>query len=217
MRCTVKSSVLSAITRLIIMGGLFCVPALAAAPALADIFVYVDKEGVMHFSNAPTSGRYRVYMREGDDAPAQVTKKYKPDTDKYDHLIAESCRLHGVDFALVKAVIRAESSFDPYAISRKGAEGLMQLMPETSKRLNVANPFDPHQNIKGGVQYLKYLLERFNDDLKLSLAAYNAGETTVAQVNGIPNYRETKSYVAEVLRYYQEYKKQSSSGTLATR
>jgi len=189
----------------------------AYTPALADIFVYVDKKGVMHFSNAPSHSRYRVYMKEKSSAPAQVVRKIKPDTDKYDHLIAESCRLHGVDFALVKAVIRAESCFDPYAISSKGAEGLMQLMPETSKRLNVANPFDPHENIKGGVQYLKYLLNRFNSDLRLSLAAYNAGETVVAQVNGIPNYRETKNYVAEVLRYYQEYKKKSPSSKVATR
>lgn len=185
-------------------------------PALADIFVYIDKEGVMHFSNAPTHNRYRVYMKENSSSPAPVVKRLKPDTDKYDHLIAESCRLHGVDFALVKAVIRAESSFDPYAISSKGAEGLMQLMPETSKRLNVANPFDPQDNINGGVKYLRYLMGRFNNDLKLSLAAYNAGETTVAQVNGIPNYRETKNYVAEVLRYYQEYRKQPPTRKVAT-
>ena len=191
--------------------------AMVHSPALADIFLYIDKEGVMHFSNVPTHNRYRVYMKEDSRAPSQVVKKSKPDTDKYDHLIAESCRLHGVDFALVKAVIRAESCFDPYAISSKGAEGLMQLMPETSKRLNVANPFDPKQNIRGGVSYLKYLLGRFNNNLRLSLAAYNAGETTVAQVNGVPNYRETKNYVAEVLRYYQEYQKKSPSSKLATR
>jgi soluble lytic murein transglycosylase-like protein len=195
---------------------IFVVSIMVYTPALADIFVYIDKEGVMHFSNAPTHSRYRVYMKENSNSPAPVVKRLKPDTDKYDHLIAESCRLHGVDFALVKAVIRAESCFDPYAISSKGAEGLMQLMPDTSKRLNVANPFDPQENIRGGVKYLKYLMGRFNNDLKLSLAAYNAGETTVAQVNGIPNYRETKNYVAEVLRYYQEYQKKSPMSKLAT-
>jgi soluble lytic murein transglycosylase-like protein len=196
--------------------GILLFAAMAPTPALADIFLYVDKEGVMHFSNAPTHNRYRVYMKEGSGHPAEVEKIAKPDTDKYDHLINESCGLHGVDFALVKAIIRAESCFDPYAISSKGAEGLMQLMPETSKKLNVANPFDPHENIKGGVKYLKYLLDRFNDDLRLSLAAYNAGETTVAQVKGVPNYRETKSYVAEVLRYYKEYKKKSPADRVAT-
>jgi len=187
------------------------------SPALADIFLYVDKKGVMHFSNVPSNNRYRVYMKEDSSSPVQALKSSKPDTDKYDHLIAESCRLHGVDFALVKAVIKAESCFDPYAISSKGAEGLMQLMPETSKRLNVSNPFDPRENIRGGVKYLKYLLGRFNYDLRLSLAAYNAGETTVAQINGVPNYRETKNYVAEVLRYHKEYQKKSPTKKLATR
>jgi soluble lytic murein transglycosylase len=203
--------------RLAAMMGIVLFSAMVNAPALADIFLYVDKEGVMHFSNAPTHNRYRVYMKEDDSSPAPLEKSLKPDTDKYDHFITESCRLHGVDFALVKAVIRAESCFDPYAISSKGAEGLMQLMPETSKRLNVANPFDPHENISGGVKYLKYLLDRFNYDLRLSLAAYNAGETTVAQVNGVPNYRETKNYIAEVLHYYKEYKKKASTSDVATR
>jgi soluble lytic murein transglycosylase-like protein len=178
---------------------IFLVSIMVYTPALADIFVYIDKEGVMHFSNAPTHNRYRVYMKENSRSPAPIVNSLKPDTDRYDHLIAESCRLHGVDFALVKAVIRAESCFDPYAISSK-----------------VANPFDPQENIRGGVKHLKYLLGRFNYDLKLSLAAYNAGETTVAQVNGIPNYRETKNYVAEVMRYYQEYQKQSPTSKLAT-
>jgi soluble lytic murein transglycosylase-like protein len=198
------------------MIGILLFAATVPTPALADIFVYVDNEGVMHFSNAPTHNRYRVYMKERRGIPAEVEISIKPDTNKYDHLITESCGLHGVDFALVKAIIRAESSFDPYAISTKGAEGLMQLMPETSKRLNVANPFDPHENIKGGVKYLRYLLDRFNYDLKLSLAAYNAGETTVAQVKGVPNYRETKSYVAEVMRYYKEYKKKPPADKVAT-
>jgi soluble lytic murein transglycosylase-like protein len=195
---------------------IFLVSLMIYTTALADIFVYVDKEGTMHFSNAPTHNRYRVYMKENSRSPTPMVKRLKADTDKYDHLIAESCRLYGIDFALVKAVIRAESSFDPYAISSKGAEGLMQLMPDTSKRLNVANPFDPQENIRGGVKYLKYLMDRFNNDLKLSLAAYNAGETIVAQVNGIPNYRETKNYVAEVLRYYQEYKKKAPLSKVAT-
>jgi soluble lytic murein transglycosylase-like protein len=196
---------------------IFIVLAMVHSPALADIFLYIDKEGVMHFSNAPTHNRFRVYMRESYRSPVRGVKRSKPDTDKYDHLIAESCNLHGVDFALVKAVIRAESSFDPYAISSKGAEGLMQLMPETAQRFNVANTFDPQENIRGGVKYLKYLLERFNYDLKLSLAAYNAGETTVSQVNGIPNYRETKNYIAEVLRYYQAYQQKSPTSKVATR
>jgi soluble lytic murein transglycosylase len=198
------------------IAGMVLFSVMVNSPALADIFLYIDQEGVMHFSNVPTNTRYRIYIKEGSSTLVPVEINIKPDTDKYDHFIADSCRLHGVDFALVKAIIRAESSFDPYAISSKGAQGLMQLMPETSKRLNVVNPFDPHENIKGGVQHLKYLLDRFKYDLKLSLAAYNAGETTVAQVNGIPKYIETRNYIAEVLHYYQEYKKKSPQDKLAT-
>jgi soluble lytic murein transglycosylase len=202
--------------RLAAIAGIILFSVMVNSPALADIFLYIDKEGVMHFSNVPTNTRYRIYIKEGSSTLAPVEINIKPDTDKYDHFIADSCRLRGVDFALVKAIIRAESSFDPYAISSKGAQGLMQLMPETSKRLNVVNPFDPHENIKGGVQHLKYLLDRFKYDLKLSLAAYNAGETTVTQVNGIPNYIETRNYIAEVLHYYQEYKKKSPPDKLVT-
>ena len=183
---------------------------IANAPALADIFLYVDEEGVTHFTNVPTHGRYRLFLREKRSSPAPTSNSYKRDSKKYDLFIQESSRRHGVDFALVKAIIRAESSFNPYAISRKGAEGLMQLMPETSKNLNVLNPFDPRENIDAGAKYLRYLLKRFDQNLRLSLAAYNAGETTVSELGGVPNYRETKNYVTEVLNYYSEYKNNSS-------
>ena len=104
-------------------------------------------------------------------------------------------------------MIRAESGFNPYAISRKGAKGLMQLMPETALRMNVSNVFNPKENIEGGVRYFKYLLSLFNNDLRLSLAAYNAGENIVSQLGTIPPYRETVDYVRRVLSFYQSYKK----------
>lgn len=193
--------------RLIVIAGFIL--SIANAPALADIFLYVDEEGVTHFTNVPTHGRYRLFLREKRSSPAPTSNSYKRDSKKYDFFIQESSRRYGVDFALVKAVIRAESSFNPHAISRKGAEGLMQLMPETAKKLNVLNPFDPRENIDAGAKYLRYLLERFDQNLRLSLAAYNAGETTVSQLRGVPNYRETKNYIAEVLSYYKEYKNNS--------
>jgi soluble lytic murein transglycosylase-like protein len=183
---------------------------MATFPALADIFLYVDKEGTMHFTNVPTQHNYRLFLREKSSRKTETSKRYKPDSKQYDHIIEASSRRYGVDSALVKAIIRAESGFDPTAISTKGAEGLMQLMPETSRNLAVLNPFDPKENIEAGVKYLKYLLDRFDSDLRLSLAAYNAGETTVAQVRGVPNYSETKNYLDEVLRYYTEYQNNSS-------
>jgi soluble lytic murein transglycosylase-like protein len=103
-------------------------------------------------------------------------------------------------------MIRAESGFNPLAVSRKGAKGLMQLMPETASRMNVSNVFNPKENIEGGVRYFKYLLSLFNNDLRLSLAAYNAGENLVAELRTIPPYRETVDYVRKVLNFYQSYK-----------
>jgi len=166
-----------------------------------DIYYYVDKEGVFHFSNVPSEVSYRPYLRRGP------LFRYKRDSNLYDHIIRRACQRYGVDFALVKAIIRAESAFDPYAISRKGAEGLMQIMPQTSRWLNLSNPFDPWENIEAGVRYLKYLLIKFNYNLPLVLAAYNAGENLVEERGSVPNYPETKNYITEVMRYYREYKR----------
>jgi len=124
----------------------------------------------------------------------------------YDKLISEYANKYGMEFAIIKAIIRAESGFNPKAVSRKGARGLMQLMPETAQRLNVSNSFDPRENIDGGVRHFKYLLSLFNNDLSLSLAAYNAGENLVYELRSIPPYRETVDYVRRVLSYYQAYK-----------
>jgi len=114
-----------------------------------------------------------------------------------------------IDFALIKAMIHVESGFNPYAVSRKGAKGLMQLMPQTALRMNVLNIYNPKENIEGGVRYLKYLLSLFNNDLRLSLAAYNAGENLVNELRSIPPYRETVDYIRRVLGYYQSYKRLS--------
>ncbi len=131
---------------------------------------------------------------------------YVQDSKNYDALIYEFSQKYKVDFALIKAMIRTESGFNPYAVSRKGAKGLMQLMPETAHRLNVSNVFNPKENIDGGVRYFKYLLSLFNNDLRLSLAAYNAGENIVYEFRSIPPYRETIDYVRKVLGYYRSYK-----------
>jgi len=123
----------------------------------------------------------------------------------YDELIRELARRYEVEPALVKAVIRAESDFDPRAVSSKGARGLMQLTPRTARWHGVSNPQDPRQNILGGVRFLRALLDRFDNDTKLALAAYNAGGGAVARFGGLPPYQETRRYVATVLRYRQRY------------
>jgi len=128
------------------------------------------------------------------------------DPDQYDPMIEEFSKKYGVDSALVKAVIQAESGFNSYAVSRKGAKGLMQLMPQTAAQWNVMNVFNPRENIEGGVRHLKHLLETFGNNLTLSLAAYNAGKNAVIRNHSIPPYDETQNYVREVLRYYESYK-----------
>ena len=180
------------------------------APCWAGIYKYVDERGVIHFTNCPRDPQFKLYIRDSKEDPGlpgmpSVSTNIK-DSSSYDPLIAEFCGKYQVDFALIKAIIRAESGFNPIAVSRKGARGLMQLMPETASRVNVSNPFNPRENIEGGVRHFKYLLALFNNDLKLSLAAYNAGENLVSQLGAIPPYRETIDYVQKVLDFYQSYK-----------
>ena len=169
----------------------------------ADIYMYIDDNGVMHFTNAPTSNEhdYKVYIKER----TAISKKFHA-TDKYDKLIIQASKKYDVDSRLLKAMIKAESDFDPQAVSRKGAMGLMQIMPQNFEMLNLENPFDPWQNIRAGAQYFKKMYERFNGKLALSLAAYNAGPTAVDRYKSIPPYQETEEYVRRVLRYYRTFK-----------
>jgi len=182
-----------------------------ASPSSAGIYRYVDENGVIHFTNCPRDPKFKLYIREskddvGDDKnPSSFS--YIKDSNQFDSLITEFSRKYQVEFALIKAMIRTESGFNPLAVSKKGAKGLMQLMPETAQRVNVSNIFNPRENIEGGVRYFKYLLSLFNNDLRLSLAAYNAGENVVAELRSIPPYRETVDYVKKVLNYYQAYNK----------
>ena len=173
------------------------------ASVQADIYMYIDDNGVMHFTNTPTSNQheYKVYIKER----RSISTRFHT-TDKYDKLISNASREFNVDSRLLKAMIKAESDFDPRAISKKGAMGLMQIMPENFKMLDIENPFDPWQNIRAGARYFKRLYERFNGKLALSLAAYNAGPTAVDRYKSIPPYQETEEYVRRVLRYYRTFK-----------
>jgi soluble lytic murein transglycosylase-like protein len=171
--------------------------------ASADIYRYIDENGTIHFSNVPTDKRYKVYVH----SYGGYFRSTKYDCKIYDPLIREMATKYQVDCDLVRAVIKAESDFNPSAVSPKGAKGIMQLMPETAEDMSVKNIFSPRDNIEGGVKYLRRLLNIFNNDLHLTVAAYNAGENAVIGCNyAIPPYDETQEYVRRVLSYLRGYK-----------
>lgn len=172
------------------------------SPLYADIYTYTDNQGVMHFTNVPTSSKYKIYIKEKSRKSVNTYN-----TDRYDDLITKASKKYGVSFSLLKALIKIESDFNPRAVSKVGAKGLMQIMPQNLNALNINDPFDPRENIMGGTLYLKQLLNRFNGKLPLALAAYNAGPKMVENYKRIPPFPETEDFVKNVMKYYAVFKK----------
>jgi soluble lytic murein transglycosylase-like protein len=169
--------------------------ALCAQAAWADVYLEVQKNGALLLSDRPLSSRARLIQVDRSPAARRLPR---------DAQIRRVAARHGVDPLLVHAVVRAESGYDPKAVSPKGAAGLMQLMPETARRYGVADRFDPATNLEGGVRYLRHLLGMFGGNVALALAAYNAGEESVLRAGGrVPDYRETTAYVRRVRLYYR--------------
>lgn len=178
-------------------------------PVYGDIYQWVDESGIIHFANTPPDKKSRRVLKEDKEKKSKNNKtseSYRSIStvryQDYSGLIETISGKYQIDPALVKAVIITESNFKADAISKKGARGLMQLMPQTANELNVRNSFDPEENIEGGVRYLKYLLGIFNGDLPLSLAAYNAGPELVQKLGRVPSIKETRDYVKRVLGIY---------------
>jgi len=170
----------------------------AAVPGRAQIYTRRNANGVVEATNAPDAPDFRLtYPGKGTLIHSRGFRAIRYD-GRYDSHILDAAATHGVSDQLVKAVIAQESEFDPLAVSSKGARGLMQLMPATARRFGVANSFDARQNIFGGVQYLRFLLDMFDGDVSLALAGYNAGENAVVRYRGIPPYRETRNYVQRI-------------------
>jgi len=170
-----------------------------AAEAEADAYRLIDSDGVVHLTDAPTDPRYRG-LPSGSGTTTGWLRMSETSRTQYATDIREIASRHGVDPTLVEAVIRAESAFNPTAVSRTGARGLMQLMPKTAQALGVRDSFNPRENIEGGVRHLRYLLDRYPGNVPLAVAAYNAGEGAVDAYRGIPPYAETQQYVQRVLQ-----------------
>ncbi len=178
----------------ILAGGLLLLVPFALVQAA--VYVYVDSEGTAHFTDTPTNSDFRPMLAFGLPRGVDLAR------GQYADLINSIASEQSVDPGLVKAIIKAESNFDPYALSRKGAQGLMQLMPGTAGRYAVSNAYSPEENIRAGVRYLRSLHDLFPGRVHLVLAAYNAGENAVLRYDGIPPYPETREYVRRVLRFY---------------
>jgi soluble lytic murein transglycosylase-like protein len=178
---------------------------LLPAAVHADIYRYVDRDGVIHFSNTQPDGKFELYLRETPRSSAVRPADARAGEEWISSYVDRYCRANHLPPALVHAIIQAESNGQRKAVSPKGAKGIMQLMPFTSKRLHVSDPFDPIENIEGGIKYIKELLAEFEGNITKVIAAYNAGPAAVKKYGGVPPYQETRQYVRRVLDLYRQY------------
>lgn len=174
---------------------------LSVSPAWADIYRYIDEKGAVIFTDTPTHAGFKVYIYERAAYRTLSARNYYP----YRNAVLRACTLYEMDEALIRAVIEVESDYNRYAVSRAGARGLMQLMPETMQHMGVKNPWDPVQNIQAGTKYLKSLLKKFSGNKRLALAAYNAGPNNVIRYGDVPPYEQTENYVRKVMNRYLDY------------
>lgn len=188
------------VIRFVLIIGLFSAMVLCSAPVAGwcDIYKYVDANGVVHFTNTPTGNKFRFYLKE--------SPKPEASSGTLSDQIARSAKAFDLDEALIKAVIKVESNYNPKAVSAKGAQGIMQLVPATAREMQVSDPFNAADNIRGGSRYLRMMLDQFGGNLELALAAYNAGPGNVRRYGGVPPFAETQNYILQVKKYLQFYR-----------
>jgi soluble lytic murein transglycosylase-like protein len=196
----------------ILLVTLLCASTVAAHP---KIYTYLDASGQRHYTDVPDNNRYRLLVLSSQDRTASGDRydaMLLAKAGQYDSIIEKAAAAASVEPNLLRAVIVVESGFNTRAVSKRGAVGLMQLMPATASRYGVSNPYDPRQNVHGGARYLKFLMDRFGQDVRLALAAYNAGEDAVDRNGGqIPPFSETMAYVPRVLKIYRMLREQPAS------
>lgn len=197
---------------MLVIAGLMGMFSPAISLANSGYYLYQAPDGSRMITDRPvTDKRYKLVRSSrklagmGRQAASKYNRRRPPKIADYETLIRRMSDRYGVDVALVKAVIHTESYFNPDATSRKGASGLMQLMPQTAAKYGIRDLYNPKQNIEAGVRHLRYLLVKYRYNLKRAIAAYNAGETAVKKYDGVPPYRETQEYVSKVLRYHGFY------------
>lgn len=187
-------------------GWMMCMVFMVCLPSEAEIYTYRDASGHLFFTDSPGSHEIDSMgarpLNRGEEMPSYTL----PSSSMYDPMIVKAAQHYDIPFALIKAVIHVESGFHPRALSPKGAKGLMQLMPLNLAFYKIKNPFDPQENIMGGAAYLHSMLTRFKGDIKLALAAYNAGPGKVIYHHGIPPIAETMAYVVKVERFHRYYR-----------
>lgn len=203
------------------LGALF---ALGPSSALAELYSWVDDEGVIHLTNVPPNANYTPYVGEdaegfGGEKPLVIIAPggekrvlYKVDVSRFDHILREAAEFYRLPFAFLKAVAKVESNFNPRARSHADAKGLMQLIDSTARDMDVEDPFDPRQNIFGGARYLRILANMFEGNMALTAAAYNSGPDRVRRLGRVPKIRETQRYVRRVLQMYRHYRRAGQGG-----
>ena len=215
-RCAVKTESVAAATRRHLVLAAFAIVFFCTQSSRAEVYSWTDDEGVVHFTNVPPHAVTPLKAPNAQntfdwtDNLGKMRKVHRVDVVLYDDFVADAATYYDLPPALIKAVIATESAFEPKAVSLAGARGLMQLMPQTARAMHVKDSFDPDANIFGGTSYIRLMANRFDGDLRKTIASYNAGPEAVEQYGDVPPFEETQTYVKRVLKLFRYYQQQAA-------